>query len=97
MKLHSSNLQTLLGSFHADVWEVEEVVPYVQSLSDIDQSSLKQEMEKLIESKAVDSKFMRNFISDDFKSDKDALRFFKGVLAASFEGKEMPNIDNYID
>lgn len=40
----SSNLQTLLGSFHADVWEVEEVIPYVQSLSEIDRANLKIEM-----------------------------------------------------
>ncbi len=97
MKTHSSNLQTLLGSFHADIWEVDEVLPYVQSLSDVDQMKLKKEMELLIDNETINSAFMRKFVSDEFKSNQHALAFVRAVFDAAFNGKDMPDIDKYIE
>ena len=96
MYSHSSKLQTLLGSFHADIWEVDDILPYVASLSDIDRLKLKEEMEGFLRADIVDSRFMRRFISDDFVSDKKAKSFFQKVMLASFEGEGIPDIDDYI-
>jgi len=96
MKEYTSNLQTLLGSFHADIWEVEDVMPYIESLDEVSKESLYQEMKYFLDEKLVNKKFMRNFISDSFVSDDGAKIFFEKVMKACFHDESMPDIDDYI-
>ena len=85
-----------MGSFHADIWEVDEIIPYVESLHEASKFELQAEMKHFLDENWVNSKFMRNFVSDTFSSDDAAVLFFQGVMDACFSGKPMPNIDDYL-
>ncbi|MFY1713162.1 hypothetical protein [Tritonibacter mobilis] len=97
----SSNLTTLLGSYHPNVLRPDqvdyEIGAYFYELDELEQNSLLVEMKTLIDEKKINSELLSRRTGEVFLNDQHAVAFFTNLYKFLSNIGPEPDISEYIE
>ena len=97
----SSNLTTLLGSYHPNVLRPDqvdyEIGAYFYELDELEQNSLLVEMKTLIDEKKINSELLSRRTGEVFLRDQHAVTFFTSLYKFLSNIGPEPDISEYIE